>query len=147
MRWTGQNAEACAPEGIDVPRRRIQAMLLSGALAGGAMTATVLGYKGYYELGLGAGAGFTGIAVALLGRGHPLGIVLAAVFFGTLQQAGLAINAYVPKEAMDVLTACAIVLVAVANRAGRAAPRTGQSPETPAATPAPGPPLPVSAEP
>ncbi len=117
MRWVGQNAEACRAEGIDVPRRQVQAMLLSGALAGGGMTATVLGYKGYYELGLGAGAGFTGIAVALLGRGHPLGIVLAAVLFGTLEQAGLAINAHVPKEAMDVLTACAIVLVAVANRA------------------------------
>lgn len=120
MRWIGQNAEACRAEGIDVPRRLVQAMLLSGALAGAAMTATVLGYKGYYELGLGTGAGFTGIAVALLGRGHPVGIVLAAILFGTLQQAGLAINAHVPKEAMDVLTACAIVLVAVANRAGRA---------------------------
>lgn len=119
MRWTGQNAEACRAEGIDVPRRLVQAMLLSGALAGLAMSATVLGYKGYYELGLGAGAGFTGIAVALLGRGHPLGIVLAAVLFGTLQQSGLAINAHVPKEAMDVLTAAAIVLVAVANRQGR----------------------------
>jgi simple sugar transport system permease protein len=119
MRWAGQNAEACRAEGIDVARRRVQAMLLSGALAGGALTATVLGYKGYYELGLGTGAGFTGIAVALLGRGHPIGIVLAAVFFGTLQQAGLAINAHVPKEAMDVLTACAIVLVAVANRGDR----------------------------
>jgi simple sugar transport system permease protein len=124
MRWTGQNAEACRAEGIDVPLRLAQAMLLSGALAGGAMTATVLGYKGYYELGLGSGAGFTGIAVALLGRGHPLGIVLAAVLFGTLQQAGLAINAHVPKEAMDVLTASAIVLVAVANRAARGQART-----------------------
>ena len=117
MRWTGQNAEACRAEGIDVPRRLVRAMLLSGALAGLAMSATVLGYKGYYELGLGTGAGFTGIAVALLGRGRPLGIVLAAILFGTLQQAGLAINAHVPKEAMDVLTAVAIVLVAVANRA------------------------------
>jgi simple sugar transport system permease protein len=130
MRWTGQNAEACRAEGIDVPRRLVQAMLLSGALAGGAMTATVLGYKGYYELGLGSGAGFTGIAVALLGRGHPRGIVRAAILFGTLQQAGLAINAHVPKEAMDVLTACAIVLVAIANRAGRGQPRA------PAAEPA-----------
>jgi simple sugar transport system permease protein len=121
MRWTGQNADACRAEGIDVPRRLVQAMLLSGALAGAAMTATVLGYKGYYELGLGANAGFTGIAVALLGRGHPLGIVLAAVLFGTLQQAGLSINAHVPKEAMDVLTACTIVIVAVANRASRGA--------------------------
>jgi simple sugar transport system permease protein len=146
MRWTGQNPEACRAEGINVSRRLVQAMLLSGALAGAAMTATVLGYKGYYELGLGSGAGFTGIAVALLGRGRPLGMVLAAVFFGTLQQAGLAINERVPKEAMDVLTACAIVLVAVANRAtersrgarASAAPAapTPTSPTSPAAAPA-----------
>jgi simple sugar transport system permease protein len=143
MRWAGQNPEACRAEGIDVPRRLVQAMLLSGALAGAAMTGTVLGYKGYYELGLGTGMGFTGIAVALLGRGHPLGMVLAAVFFGTLQQAGLAINERVPKEAMDVLTACAIVLVAVANRAtesstrerasaGPAAQPKGSAPSAPA---------------
>lgn len=118
LRWTGQNAEACRAEGIDVPLRLTQAMLFSGALAALGMTATVLGYKGYYELGLGVGTGFAGIAVALLGRGHPLGIVLAAVLFGTLQQAGLAINAHVPKEAMDVVTAAVIVLVAIANRAG-----------------------------
>jgi simple sugar transport system permease protein len=127
MRWVGQNAEACRAEGIDVSRRLVQAMLLSAALAGLAMTATVLGYKGYYELGLGSGAGFTGIAVALIGRGHPLGIVLAAVLFGTLQQAGLAINAHVPKEAMDVLTACAIVIVAIANRAGDVGRRAGSA--------------------
>jgi len=122
MRWIGINAAACRAEGIDVPRRLVQAMLLSGAIAGAAMMATVLGYKGYYELGLGAGAGFTGIAVALLGRGHPLGIVLAAVLFGTLQQAGLAVNARVPKEAMDVLAAAVIILVAVANRAAAKPP-------------------------
>ena len=121
MRWTGRNAEACRAEGVDVPARLVLAMLLSGALAGAAASATVLGYKGYFELGLGAGTGFTGIAVALIGRGSPVGIVIAAIFFGTLAQAGLAINAHVPKEAMDVLTACAIVLVAVANRAGRGA--------------------------
>ncbi len=119
MRWIGQNPEACRAEGIPVPRRIAQALLLSGATAGLVVTATVLGYKGYFELGLGSGAGFTGIAVALLGRGHPLGIVLAAIFFGTLQQAGLAINATVPKEAMDVLAACAIVLVSVAGRITR----------------------------
>ncbi|MFO0763000.1 MAG: ABC transporter permease [Byssovorax sp.] len=122
MRWTGQNAEACRAEGVDTRRRLVEAMLLSGAIAGLSMLATVLGYKGYFELGLGAGAGFTGIAVALLGRGHPLGIVLAAVLFGTLQQAGLAINARVPKEAMDVLSACVILIVAVTRRASDRAP-------------------------
>jgi simple sugar transport system permease protein len=135
MRWTGMSPEACRAEGIDVPRRLVQAMLLSGALAGLSMSATVLGYKGYYELGLGSGAGFTGIAVALLGRGSPLGIVLAAVLFGTLAQAGLAINAHVPKEAMDVLTAVAIVLVAVANRLGAAGtPRAAAAPAAPSKT-------------
>jgi len=137
MRWTGQNAEACAAEGISVPRRLTQAMLLSGAVAGLAMLATVLGYKGYFELGLGAGAGFTGIAVALLGRGHPLGMVLAAVLFGTLQQAGLAINARVPKEAMDVLSACVILIVAVTNRAtdrARVKPAPEPEPAIPEAT-------------
>jgi simple sugar transport system permease protein len=70
--WIGKNAEACRAEGIPVARRLVQAMLLSGALAGLVMSATVLGYKGYEELGLGAGAGFTGIAVSLLGRGRPM---------------------------------------------------------------------------
>jgi simple sugar transport system permease protein len=100
----------------------------------------VLGYKGYFELGLGAGTGFTGIAVALLGRGSPLWIVIASILFGTLQQAGLAINAHVPKEAMDVLTAAAIVLVAVANRA---APAQGREAPKPAPTPAPSAPEPT----
>jgi ABC-type uncharacterized transport system permease subunit len=116
MKWIGSGAEACEAEGVPVARRLMQAMILSGAVAGAGMSATVLGYKGYYELGLGAGAGWTGIAVALLGRGSAVGIVLAAILFGTLQQAGLAINATVPKEAMTVLEAVVIVAVAVSSR-------------------------------
>jgi ABC-type uncharacterized transport system permease subunit len=119
MRWVGLNARACAAQGIPVARRLVQAMALSGAIAGLAMSGTVLGYKGYYEAGLGAGAGFGGIAVALLGRGHPVGIVLAAVLFGTLDQAGLAVNATLPREAMDILQAVVIVVLAVADRRAR----------------------------
>lgn len=116
IRWVGLRAEACHAEGIAVERRLLLAMLLSGAVAALAISSTALGYKGYYELGLGAGAGWSGIAVAMLGRGKAVGIVLAAVFLGTLEQAGLAVNARVPKEAMDVLEAALIVLVAVATR-------------------------------
>jgi len=116
IRWVGLRAQACRAEGIAVERRLLLAMLLSGAVAALAMSSTALGYKGYYELGLGAGAGWSGIAVAMLGRGSAVGIVLAAVFLGTLEQAGLAVNARVPKEAMDVLEASLIVLVAVATR-------------------------------
>lgn len=114
MAWVGQNAEACQAQGIPVARRRIEAMLLSGALAGLVVAPAVLGYKGYFELGLGAGAGFSGIAVAMVGRRGPLSLVLAALVFGTLAQAGLAINARVPKEAMGVLEAVVILLVAAA---------------------------------
>ncbi len=113
----GQNAAACAAVGIPVKTRIAQAMCLSGAIAGLASTATVLGYKGYYELGLGAGAGFGGLAVAMLGRGSAFGLVAAALFFGTLEQGGLAVNAHVPREIMAVLEGLAIVLVALAERA------------------------------
>jgi simple sugar transport system permease protein len=129
MRWVGLNPDACRAEGIDVRRRLVQAGLLSGALAAAAMLSTVLGYKGYFELGLGAGAGWTGIAVALLGRGSPLGIVLAAILFGTLEQAGLAINAVVPKDAMIVLQAVVILLVATANAAVK--PKASAAPQEP----------------
>jgi simple sugar transport system permease protein len=130
IRWTGLGFAASRAEGIDVRRRMIQAMVLSGAFAGATAAATVLGYKGYFELGLGAGAGFSGIAVAMLGRGSALGIVLAALLFGTLAQAGLAINATVPKEAMSVLEAIVIVLVAVGHGARRRVARAAPEPAT-----------------
>ena len=122
MRWVGLGPEACAAQGIAVAWRQTQAMLVSGALAALAVAGTVLGYKGYYELGLGAGAGFTGIAVAMLGRSGPVALVASALLFGTIAQAGLAINAQIPKEAMGVLEALVIILMAVAaSRASRPA--------------------------
>ena len=112
--WVGHNERACEAEGIPVARRKLLAMCLSGGIASLAMAGTVLGYKGYFEIGLGAGVGFGGIAVAFLGRGHPVGLLLAALLFGTLAQGGLAINALVPKEAMGVLEAVVIITVALA---------------------------------
>lgn len=111
----GQGPAAMIAEGVPVPRRYAQALLLSGGLAGLASLGTVLGYKGYFEEGLGAGAGFGGIAVALLGRGSAVGIVLAALLFGTLSQGGLAVNAFVPKELMDLLAGIIVTAVAVAD--------------------------------
>jgi simple sugar transport system permease protein len=81
----------------------------------------VLGYKGYFEEGLGAGAGFGGIAVALLGRKSAIGLIGAALFLGTLQQGGLAVNAYVPKELMDVLQGALVCAVALADERVRRA--------------------------
>lgn len=128
IRWVGLSPQACRAEGIDVERRMLLAMLVSGAIAALAVSSTALGYKGYFELGLGAGAGFSGIAVAMLGRGSALGIVLAAIFLGTLEQAGLAVNARVPKEAMDVLEAALIVLVAMSGRMAQQEERASAQP-------------------
>jgi simple sugar transport system permease protein len=117
----GLSTTACAAERIPVARRLGWALVLSGAVAGLVSVPTVLGYKGYFEEGLGAGAGFGGIAVALLGRGHPVGMVLAALLFGTLQQGGLAINGHVPMELMDILQGVVIVAVGLSDARIRAA--------------------------
>jgi len=109
----GQNARAMKAEKVPVERRLERALVASGALAGAAAAGTVLGYKGYFEEGLGAGAGFGGLAVALLGRGSATGLVFAALLFGTLQQGGLAVNAFVPKELMDVLSGVVVCAVAL----------------------------------
>jgi simple sugar transport system permease protein len=116
----GLSPRACAAERIPVARRVGGALLLSGAVAGLAALAPVLGYKGYYESGMGAGAGFGGIAVALLGRGNPVGLFLAALLFGTLEQGGLVINARVPMEVTTVLQGVVIVAVALADARVRA---------------------------
>lgn len=113
----GQNTRAMEAEKVPVRARIEQALLLSGALAGAASLGTVLGYKGYFEEGLGAGAGFGGLAVAILGRGSAVGLIFAALLFGTLQQGGLAVNAFVPKELMDVLTGLVVCAVALADEA------------------------------
>ena len=117
----GLGPTACAAEKIPVARRLAMALVLSGAVAGIASIAPVLGYKGYFESGLGAGAGFGGIAVALLGRGHPVGLVLAALLFGTLEQGGLVINGRVPMEITTVLQGVVIVAVALADARVRSA--------------------------
>jgi len=112
LRAVGLQAEAAEYGGVHVGRTWLRAMLLSGALAGLGGTNYVLGYKQYYEEGFAAGAGFLGIAVALVGRNHPVGVVLAAFLFATLSQGGLAVNAVVPKQMVDVLTAVVIIAVA-----------------------------------
>lgn len=98
--------------GVNVSRTWMRALALSGAIAGLGGVNFVLGYKGYYEDGFAGGAGFLGIAVALVGRNHPLGVVIAALFFATLSQGGLAINAMVPKQIVEVLQGIVILAVA-----------------------------------
>jgi general nucleoside transport system permease protein len=113
-RLVGQNARACTSAGVRVEARMLQAFALSGALAGLAGSVMVLGYKGYFEQGIGAGAGFTGLAVGLMGSGGPM--VLGALLFGTLDQGGLAMNAYVPRDIMQIVVAAVIIAVSMRMR-------------------------------
>jgi len=114
LRAVGLQPEAAEYGGVHVGRVFFRTMLLSGALAGLGGVNYVLGYKQYYEEGFAAGSGYLGIAVALVGRNHPLGVVIAALLFATLSQGGLAVNAIVPKQMVDVLTAVVIIAVATA---------------------------------
>jgi simple sugar transport system permease protein len=112
LRATGLQPEAAEYGGVDVGGVWWRAMVLSGGLAGIGGLNFVLGYKHYYEEAFASGAGFLGIAVAIVGRNHPLGVVLAALVFATISQGGLAVNAVVPKQMVDVLQAVVIIAVA-----------------------------------
>ena len=101
-------------------------MTVSGALAGLGGANFVLGYKHFFEQGFSAGAGFLGIAVALLGRNHPLGVLVAALFFGALSYGGLVIGQRVPRELVEVLQALVILFAISAQpMLERAAKRLG----------------------
>jgi simple sugar transport system permease protein len=114
-RAVGLNPRAAQNSGVQLAGVMIGAMAVSGALAGAVGANYVLGYKGYYERGIGTGVGFLGIAVALLGRNHPAGIVVAALLLGTLAHGGLAVSELVPKEIFQILQAVMILTVACAS--------------------------------
>jgi simple sugar transport system permease protein len=128
LRAVGLQPDAAEYGGISVGRVWMRALTFSGVIAGVGGINYVLGYKHYYEDGFASGAGFLGIAVALVGRNHPLGVLVAAFFFATLSQGGLAIHAFVPKQMMDVLQGVVILAVAMSvpevRRVLRSARRT-----------------------
>ncbi|HUK83944.1 MAG TPA: ABC transporter permease [Verrucomicrobiae bacterium] len=86
MRAVGQNETAARAAGIDAGRMRILAMALAGGLAGLVGVGEVLGNAGKFRLGFSPEYGFMGIAVALLGRNQPVGVVAAALLFGALHK-------------------------------------------------------------
>ncbi len=115
LRATGSNPTAAEYGGISIRTQIIIAMTISGALAGMVGINEVLGYRYRYYDGFSANYGFTGIAVALLGRNHPVGVLLAALLFGMLIRGGIFVDAFtnnVTKDIVDVLQGIVILLVA-----------------------------------
>ncbi len=92
LRATGSSANAAAYAGIKPKHQVMVAMAFSGALAGMVGMNEVAGVNGRLMLEYVSGAGFTGIAVALMGRNHPVGIVLASILFGALFQGGAEVS-------------------------------------------------------
>lgn len=88
IRATGHSAGAAEYAGIPVSSIIIITMAISGGLAGMMAINEILGVQHRTILNFTSGYGFTGIAVALMGRNHPVGIVLASLLFGALYQGG-----------------------------------------------------------
>ncbi|NTU68568.1 MAG: ABC transporter permease [Chlorobiaceae bacterium] len=108
---SGLNPEAARHAGIDTDARILWAMAIGGAIAGLGAGNLVLGYKHCFESGLTTGAGFMGIAVALLAGAHPVWILLSALLFGWLDYGGLTVNTLVPKELFMIVQAVTILCI------------------------------------
>jgi simple sugar transport system permease protein len=104
IRTVGASQPAAEYAGIDPKRVVMMTMLISGALAGLAGINEVMGVQHKLLLDFVAGYGFTGIAVALMGRNHPVGIVLASILFGALYQGGAELAFDMPTISREMVT-------------------------------------------
>jgi general nucleoside transport system permease protein len=116
VRAIGSSAGSAEAGGVSIGATQIKIFLISGALAGLVGLNHILGDTGYLGSNYETGLGFTGIAVAFLGRNHPAGIPLAAILFGMLLrgQDGLAILTELPIEILIILQGVLILSVVVA---------------------------------
>jgi ABC-type uncharacterized transport system permease subunit len=116
LRATGLSLDASEYGHINTKKQMIIALSIGGGLAGLGGSNFVLGYKHYFELGFSEGAGFIGIAVALLARNNPLAIIITSIFFGMLEYGSLTINTIVPKELINILQAIVIIFIIVLSK-------------------------------
>jgi ABC-type uncharacterized transport system permease subunit len=115
IRATGFNAQASEYAGVSISRSLFMAMLISGAFAGlgGALQTLGVRYR-VWEMATFPEFGFNGIAVALIGKNHPAGVVLGAFLFGALMRSDAAIQmqAGVPRQVVAIIQAAVIFFVA-----------------------------------
>ncbi len=116
IRAVGKNETAAEYAGINSRKMRMIAMGIAGALAGMVGVSEVLGNVGRFRVGFSPGYGFIGIAVALLGRNKPLGIVASAFLFGALHKGATDLDLETENITRDlslVLQALVILCVSV----------------------------------
>lgn len=122
LRAVGENPSAAEYGGINPKKQIVIAMTISGALAGMVAIGEVMGNRYLYYHDFSGDVGFWGIAVALLGRNHPVGVFFAAIFFAVLQRGGIFVDIetrFVSKDLVEVLQAIVILFVASLQRFSR----------------------------
>jgi len=114
IRAVGANPDGARYAGMNIVKNFVLAMTISGALAGLAGAVQVLGVDHWVGQGFSSGYGFDSIAIALLGQSHPLGVVLAALLWGTLRSGAtnMQLTAGVPIEIISIIQGLVIVFVA-----------------------------------
>jgi ABC-type uncharacterized transport system permease subunit len=118
LRASGLNPVAARTAGIASSRMILTAMLISGAIAGLVALPSILGEIHAYGQGVPDGLGFGGIAVALLGRNHPVGIGAAAFLFGLLNSTSGALQLEkIPNSIVGVIQAIILITVVIVNEA------------------------------
>jgi general nucleoside transport system permease protein len=114
IRTAGTNPDAARYAGINVRRTIVITMVFSGILAGlaGSIEVTALNYR--HELGFSVGYGFDAIAIALLGKTHPVGVVLAAILFGAMRNGATRMQflTQIPVDVISVIQALILLFVA-----------------------------------
>ncbi|MGL4323821.1 MAG: ABC transporter permease [Beijerinckiaceae bacterium] len=111
IRTVGANPQAAVYAGISPERITMVAMAISGALASGLAVNELLGFQGKLLLEFSSGYGFVGIAVALMGRAHPVGIVLSSILFGILYQGGAELAFDTPSITRDMITVIGGIII------------------------------------
>ncbi len=116
LRATGSNAEAAQASGVDAKRMVVIAMLFSGGVAGLIGLNNILGEAGRYsDVSVFSGIGFTGIAIALLGRNHPVGIAFAALLWAFMDAVQTPLSsAELPKQITSILQGIIVLSVVIA---------------------------------
>jgi general nucleoside transport system permease protein len=114
IRTVGQNPRASRYAGMNVARTMVITMALSGALAGLSGATDILGVLHFMPNAFSSGYGFDAIALALLGKSHPLGVVLASLLFGALRAGAQNMQgiAQVPLDLTSIIQGLIIVFIA-----------------------------------
>ncbi len=114
LRAVGKNATAAEAAGINPKKMIVIALFLSGCLAGLAGAVEIQGYYHRFRDGWSSGLGFDGITVAVLGANSPIGVFLAAIFFGFLRAGGTTMQVVgnVPAEMIAVIQGLVVLFVA-----------------------------------